>query len=491
MSTETIAFNPEQQAAVLGHSLDHPSLWERLEGLSCGKEWFIDPVVGKGYHYLQEYRKAHKNRPPTSAELKAFVVNTDPKLRKEIEAILDQATKAAKLHNLDTLIDKIHHWAKARVMKEKGRKLNDVYNGGDHEEAAKLWHDGAAELNRLDFTAGMADDFETSSARISDEEKERYAETNKVLPYGISFLDDALGGIFPKDLIMIGARSGAGKTDLAKAIARYNAERGKEIYCFFLEAENKEIERRIKYQMLADRYYASFGDERPPGIKRISYKLWRLGKLKEELDVPFGKDADEEIREKLKTMHTFYRAKNTFGIREMEREILKVQEKADLIILDHLHYVDLEGDDENREMTRLVSKLNDISLARSKPIIVVAHINKAGGNTLVPGMNDFHGSSNITKMARTGIMLAPCNNSVISLDPKSRGYGTYMRVVKCRLDGSVLANTAVSFFSTENNTYAENYAIGHLNFPGTKWSLDNERPYWAERGTVTEVSDGE
>ncbi len=489
MSNETIAFNGDQQAAILGHALHTPALWERLEILSVDKQWFIDANIGVGYEQVVKYRAAHKH-PPTFSELISFVDNTDSKQKKNIQAVLATAKAAAKEHNLEVLMSKLHSWAKARLIKEKGQKLNAEYGAGNHEEAFKIWQEGAAELARLDFTVGQTDSFDTSANRITNEEKDRAAEAGKILPFGISFLDDALGGIFPKDLIMIGARSGAGKTDLAKSIARHNAENGKHVHAFFLEAEGKEIERRIKYQMLADMYFAEYPPgQRPPGLPRISYKLWRMNKLQDELDKPFGKIADELIREKLKTLHTYYREKSVFGIREMEREILRIHEEADLILLDHLHYVDLEGDDENREMTKLVSKLNDISLGRGKPIIVVAHINKAAGQVLVPGMNDFHGSSNITKVARTGIMLAPAKNSVMALDKEARGTPTFMRIVKCRIDGSVLYNTAVSYFDTDNNTYCDKYSIGHLNFPGTKWEVEKEHPYWAERGTVTEVQE--
>ncbi|HND85068.1 MAG TPA: DnaB-like helicase C-terminal domain-containing protein, partial [Pseudobdellovibrionaceae bacterium] len=41
-----------------------------------------------------------------------------------------------------------------------------------------------------------------------------------LIPFGISFLDGALDGILPNDLILIGAATGAGKTTLATQLAK-------------------------------------------------------------------------------------------------------------------------------------------------------------------------------------------------------------------------------------------------------------------------------
>ena len=60
--------------------------------------------------------------------------------------------------------------------------------------------------------------------------------------FGIKYLDAALHGIKPNDLILIGASSGAGKTELCTHIAKTNAKLGKRVRYIALEAEKNEIE---------------------------------------------------------------------------------------------------------------------------------------------------------------------------------------------------------------------------------------------------------
>ena len=52
--------------------------------------------------------------------------------------------------------------------------------------------------------------------------------------------------------MLIGAETGAGKTALATAIAKNNANAGRRVYYIALEAEPKEIERRIKYELITE-----------------------------------------------------------------------------------------------------------------------------------------------------------------------------------------------------------------------------------------------
>jgi replicative DNA helicase len=62
-------------------------------------------------------------------------------------------------------------------------------------------------------------------------------DTDKNCYFGVTYLDAALKGICPNDLILIGATSGAGKTELCAQIARINAKLGKRVNYIALEAE--------------------------------------------------------------------------------------------------------------------------------------------------------------------------------------------------------------------------------------------------------------
>src|SRR5207302_723892 len=83
------------------------------------------------------------------------------------------------------------------------------------------------------------------------EREERIEEGERLLTFGVEFLDLMLGGIALFDLILIGAKTNRGKTELATIIATMNAARGKRVHYIALEAEDIEIERRTKYKLLA------------------------------------------------------------------------------------------------------------------------------------------------------------------------------------------------------------------------------------------------
>ena len=78
--------------------------------------------------------------------------------------------------------------------------------------------------------------FSRSPDRLDGELEERLAEAERALKYHHAFLDDYLRAILPADLILIGAPTGLGKTDLALNIATTNALLGKRVHYFALAA---------------------------------------------------------------------------------------------------------------------------------------------------------------------------------------------------------------------------------------------------------------
>jgi hypothetical protein len=100
----------------------------------------------------------------------------------------------------------------------------------------------------LAFDFGI--NFESVATRVKGETDERVERSKNELKYNHAFLDDLLRGIAVNDLIVLGAETGAGKTEFARAIAASNAKQGRRVYYFALEAEPKEIERRTKYAIM-------------------------------------------------------------------------------------------------------------------------------------------------------------------------------------------------------------------------------------------------
>lgn len=322
------------------------------------------------------------------------------------------------------------------------------------------------------FSESVLDEIKQSSERIKTESLSRTPE--EPLSFGIQYLDECLGGIFKNDFIVLGARSGIGKTEAAKICALANAH-NKNIFFFALEAEPNEIERRIKYSIVSNAVYGSLRNLFS-GV-RFNFMDWMIGKYKPILG-DYEAEIDKIVEETVPGLHTYYQKNSTLNEENIEKTILSIQDKADLIIIDHLHFFDFEDENENRAMKKLVKKLKSISQNTSVPILMLAHLRKSDKRfqSLVPDMDDFHGSSDITKIATKVVLLAAANG--IELGDKSV-FPTYILAAKNRYDSSRARYVSVCGFNMKENNYAKKYEVGRISFDGKEFNPEEEAPYWA------------
>ena len=354
----------------------------------------------------------------------------------------------------------------------KGDVSDWIAMGGNRSALEALIPSGNSEI---------ANTFQSSTERLPGERDERIADGRRVLSFGVRYLDHALGGIARRDLILVGAKTGLGKTALATIIALHNCAAGKRVHFFALEAEDREIERRMKYQVIADMYYASGSH-----LKPIRFLDWRDGRLEKELG-SFEDAADMEMRRMLKNLHTLYRS-GTFTADDFCRHLEAIKDSTDLVILDHLHYVDTDDENENRGYKAMVKQIRDAAIRFAKPVIVIAHVRKSDrrNDTLVPTVEDFHGSSDIPKIATKSIMLAPAYDWDTGIPHL---LNTYFQVNKCRPDASTARYTALVPFNLRRNTYDDTYTIGKIAYSHEDHAhkfqhiTGDEMPSWAMQGS--------
>lgn len=314
-------------------------------------------------------------------------------------------------------------------------------------------------------------DFKKASERMLHEERDRSGIALRLLPFGMRFLDRALRGIFPNDLILIGASPGIGKTELATSIARANLEIGKRVYFFALEAEPNEVERRIKYKFLAHLYYSEPGQKMP-----INYSDWYLGRYNSLLS---KYDSDVESYSKnFENLYTLYRSSHEFNLDDLKKHVLSLSGKADLVIVDHIHYLDFDSPNENRALSEITKGIRDLALISGLPHVVIAHLRKTTGQQkekkLIPSLDDFHGTSNLGKIATKAITIAPGQ----MLDPQRAV--TYFRVAKCRMDGSATRYVGQTVFNISKNEYEDVWDVGRLSDDESTFLRlkDGDLPLW-------------
>lgn len=306
------------------------------------------------------------------------------------------------------------------------------------------------------------------------------------LSFGIKFFDEVLGGIYSNDLIIVGAKTGIGKTQLATIAAMTNA-RKKRVHYFALEAEENEIERRIKYQTTAKLFYGGPIKLQHPNLN-LNYMDWRYGKFNQEFD-PYENEINEMIADSYPGLNCFYRVDGSkFTAETLKKSVLSIQDQTDLIIIDHLHFFDIEDENENRGMKDLMMTVRDLALLVNKPFIVVAHMRKTDKRSmdLMPDIEDFHGSSDISKICTKAITIAPAN-----IENVKNNWWTYLRAAKCRPDNSRTRWIGLSSFNSTTDKYDNRYFVSK--FHPSKFSgieKFNEMPYWAKGADIwTETGD--
>lgn len=299
-----------------------------------------------------------------------------------------------------------------------------------------------------------------------------------VLPFGIPYLDCATGGILPDDLVVLTARTGSGKSEMATLISQACLKAGKKVTLFALEAYQGEIESRLKFKMLAEAFYSQHDWKR---IGRVpNYLDWRRG-LNSDLVDKFDLEVDEEFSKRYSELYTCYR-KGSFTPEDFEDELSWVWDFTDLIILDHLHYFDFDQDNENASVKATVKKIRELSERMKKPIILIAHLRKKdrGLRSIVPDVEEIHGSSDIPKIATVVVSAAPAFDQP---QPNNHIFPTYLRVCKCRDDSSRTRYVGLSGYNIRGNMYEDNFQLGKLSLDETKFEeVRGEWPHWSRRG---------
>jgi hypothetical protein len=328
------------------------------------------------------------------------------------------------------------------------------------------------------------DGFESFPSRLVGELDERLSLAARALHYFNPFLDDCLRGILPHDLVLLGAPSGMGKTDLALSIATSNAQQEHRVSYFALEAEPRELERRTKFAILSSMLYRAQHSDR----QRFNYADWLLGKC-ESICGHLNAKADQHVLSVLSGLRTFYRGAK-FDAADLQRMILEIHERTDLIMVDHLHYVDAVDEDTNeaKSLGDTVKTIRDVSLRIGKPVFLVAHLRKRDqrAKQIVATQDDFHGSSNVVKIATQVIALehAP------GIDPPKWYLApTFISVLKDRRAGAPRL-VALTYYDKRTRSYVDYYTIGKVK--SGEWEalsrVSGDVPDWAKHHRDMEVA---
>jgi len=321
-------------------------------------------------------------------------------------------------------------------------------------------------------------------------------EFSKLCTYGVKVLDDALLAIAPKELIVIAAGSGYGKTEISLAISRHNALKGKKVAHYNLEGGSCEAIQRMKWQDMCSIYYDEYRDE---GLD-MDYRRWVLNERPHPLLVKLEGIAYNKVKDEMgNNLYLYDNPKglncNMFceslikleGLRadpELDsslRRSIKGIIGLDLIVIDHLHYFSLTKDeDEISEITEILKVIKTTTEEMHIPVILIAHLRKLPRQHGVPDKEDIYGTGNIHKISNTCIILSPNYEQ----DNFAGGlYPTFIRFAKSRqgLRPNLLVNIN---FDIKTRRYSDNYELYRCGPNGDVYTeplKEEEKPSWAKR----------
>lgn len=294
--------------------------------------------------------------------------------------------------------------------------------------------------------------FLKASDSAVSEQLSRRNNRARLLTFGIDYLDDAMVGIMPNDLILIGAGSGSGKTQVCCNIAAANVANRKRVHYIALEAELFEIERRVKYNFFSKHFFAD--PLRPRGLN-MSFQSWMMGDFFDSCE-EYERKATIDMQEKFNSFFTFYKQEK-FDLSDMIFTVTTCAEKTDLIIIDHVHYFDYDDEKENQAIKAIAKAARSLTLEQGKPMILVSHLRKRDkfSNEICPGLEEFHGSSDLYKISTKAITLGPGG------PVDGGGFETFFRIVKNRFNGGVTRYLGKVIY--REGSYEKGYEIGSAN----------------------------
>lgn len=309
------------------------------------------------------------------------------------------------------------------------------------------------------------------------EKEKRIANSKTHSQIGVSYFDHALGGIYANDVLLIGAKSGVGKTELATLIALENAKAGQRVIYFALEAEEQEIIRRIQFKYISKYFFDNIKNF--DSKIKLRYQDWYYNKLHGKIREA-EKYAVNEITKLEGKLKTIYRTSSNYTADDFRKHFFALQDDADMFIVDHVHYFDSDEPNENKALKETMKRIRDCALLGNKPIALVAHMRKSDSKQklLIPELDDFHGSSDLAKIATKAIAIAPA----FDIKPIGTQYPTYMKVLKNRVGSDSERYTALGYFDISSNTYDKEYSVGMIK--GSTFEELERPPMWADKKRI-------
>lgn len=296
--------------------------------------------------------------------------------------------------------------------------------------------------------------------------------------FGISYLDDALLGMAPGEVTLMGARTGGGKTEFATQVVlkqqNEDKKKAKSVLYFALDHEPGEIENRIVWRLLTAQLKKT-EDSKVKGMY-LRYAEWMAGKYRGLFD-ELESDARNYLRHLLEWSNThFLYRKNQFTADDIA-EIIGDESSAEhnLFIIDHFHA--MKGLDTLEKQTEAMAKISEAAEKIFRPVLVLGQFRKRSSNNRspIPDMEEFSGSAQLIYIPQNIMVLAPRHTEGAEM------WETYFHIVKSRIASDAKVFVGVHSFDMEQKRYSDRYQImRHVPYSEPNEITAAKIPKWAK-----------
>lgn len=298
---------------------------------------------------------------------------------------------------------------------------------------------------------------------FTDELVDRHLIAASVIPTGNTWLDDAFaGGINKRQLILVAAKTGVGKTFFGVQLARFAAVAGRRVTYFALEAERHEIHRRMIYYELTSLLAKNF-----PQLKTPRYREWLHAGYSPEWNA-----LETEVRSRmaieLQTLSVRYQTQVYTAEQfrkdvDHEVETATDAERPELIIIDHLHHFFLSSGDENQELKSIIHSIKRLHDRHQVPIVLLAQLRKNDGGATnkrsLPMLEDIRGTAALTDVATDALIISGFPKDRIGELPSNFHNPMFFHLAKSRTAAEARQFAAVVSFNAREGRYAEEYLL--------------------------------
>ncbi len=482
-------FTSEFEEAFVGHLVADAKIYDVAQLMDFTSANVTDPSLIRIIDAVYAFQAKNK-RHPTVDELKmGQLAREEAKVVEHTFKILDQAVERTKTVGVDALLQDLGQWKIALTIKDAVEgDIEATYMRGDMDAALDAMEDTVMKCRRIGSRGltAVSHDMETW---LNIEREAREAQGGTTIQLGIQYLDDAMDGVGKNEFVVLTSKTGLGKSQMCARIATTAAEGGIKTFLMALEAAPGEMQRRIKFPLMMRAYRAQKGK----GAPDIDYVKFVHGHYKNELK-PFEDSVSKWLVDKYgEHLSTLYRAESGYGIKEMVRDVNAASRTHGLVVLDHLHYIDLdESKNENQQLKKIMDELA-LSVTLGTPIVAAAHLRKEQEHgkyvPLIPKIEDVSGG-HITKIATSVVVLGetdtadPTQIDVARLQAlaKVEGSPTLMHLAKHRNGGAERTRyAALCFYRQKLGSYAKEYVLGRLSSRNTKFTeiYADKLPTWA------------